>query len=133
VFRARTISISIARPVAEVYDYLADPSKLPEWTMALGPSLRPLGPESWIAEEPTLETGPITISFCPRNRFGVLGREIAYAGRVLPLPMRVVANGEGSEVTITLFLRHDDSEERIESELEWIRTDLMTLKALLEE
>jgi hypothetical protein len=119
--------------VAEVYDYLADPPNLPQWTMALGPSFRQIGPLSWIAEEPMLETGPITIGFCPRNRFGILDWEVTYTDWTLQMPTRVVANGAGSEVMMTLFAAREDSEERIESELEWMRTDLMTLKALLEQ
>jgi len=133
VFRARTLSVSIARPVRVVYDYLAEPRNLPAWTMALGPSFREIAPNRWIAETPMMETGPITIGFSPRNRFGILDYEFAYADRAMTFPVRVVANGEGSEVIATLFAMPDASEERIVSEAEWVMTDLLTLKTLLEQ
>jgi hypothetical protein len=111
---------------------MAEPRNLPKWTMALGPSFRRLEQHRWIAEAPMMETGPIIIGFSPRNRLGILDYEFAYADRAMTFPVRVVANGEGSEVVVTFFATPDASEEHITSEIEWIRTDLLTLKALLE-
>jgi hypothetical protein len=119
--------------VTAVYDYMAEPRNLPKWTMALGPSFRRLEQHRWIAEAPMMETGPIIIGFSPRNRFGILDYEFAYADRAMSFPVRVVANGEGSEVVVTFFAMPDASEEHITSEIEWIRTDLLTLKALLQQ
>jgi hypothetical protein len=132
VFRVSNLSVSIARPPLVVYDYLAEPANLPHWTMVLGPRFRQIDARHWVAEEPLLETGPIVVGFMPRNRFGVVDYEFNYAGRTMTFPVRVVANGEGSEVVVSFFATKEASDERMASEVEWIHTDLLTLKTLLE-
>jgi hypothetical protein len=48
------------------------------------------------------------------------------------IPMRVVANGEGSEVIFTLFRTPGMSDESLERDIDWVTGDLATLKELLE-
>jgi hypothetical protein len=48
------------------------------------------------------------------------------------MPMRVVSNGEGSEVLITVFRQPGTSEEKFGEDTVWVRRDLEALKALLE-
>jgi hypothetical protein len=48
------------------------------------------------------------------------------------IPMRVVANGEGSEVIFTLFQTPGMTDEILERDIRWVTGDLATLKDLLE-
>ena len=132
MFSARSFGVSIARPVTEVYDYLAEPENLTNWMTVLGTRLRKADGAHWIAEAPVVDTGPITIGFSPRNRFGVLDYEFSHGDRTTTFPMRVLANDEGSEVVVTLFAPRGAGEAHLASEVEWLTTDLLTLKALLE-
>jgi hypothetical protein len=46
--------------------------------------------------------------------------------------MRVIANGDGSEVVLTLIRLPDVTDEQFASDAEWVERDLRALKALLE-
>jgi hypothetical protein len=48
------------------------------------------------------------------------------------VPLRVVANGDGSELTLTLFRQPQMSDDKFEADSEWVQRDLATLKRLLE-
>ena len=47
-------------------------------------------------------------------------------------PMRVMPNEEGTELTFTFYQRPGMSEAEFVSAVEWITTDFLTLKSLLE-
>jgi hypothetical protein len=133
VFRVETISVSISCPYETVYGFLADPANLFTWANVLGTKARPLAPLEWLAEEPAFTDKPITIRFTPRNAYGVL--DITASADGLPLfwsPVRAFRNGEGTELTLCMLQRSDQSEESFRSELEWTRADLLTVKTLLE-
>ena len=62
--------------------------------------MRPDG-DSWIAET---AQGLVRVRFAASNAFGVLDHYVRpVAGREIAVPMRVVPNGAGSEVLITVF------------------------------
>src|SRR3546814_11981637 len=66
----------------------------------LGQSIRKAD-DDWIAETPH---GPVRVRFTDRNPFGVLDHTVIPApGVEIYVPMRVVPNGAGSAVTLTLF------------------------------
>jgi hypothetical protein len=46
--------------------------------------------------------------------------------------MRVIANGAGSEVTLTLFRQPDMSDAKFAEDAEWVARDLRRLKDVLE-
>ena len=48
------------------------------------------------------------------------------------VPMRVVANGEGAEVLLTIFRQPGMSDEKFGEDTQWVRRDLEALKAILE-
>ena len=48
------------------------------------------------------------------------------------IPMRVIANGTGSEVILTLFRLPDMTDEAFARDATWVERDLNALKALLE-
>ena len=48
------------------------------------------------------------------------------------MPLRAEACGDGTEMSITFIQRPDMSEEAFKSIIEWITTDLLVLKTVLE-
>ena len=127
--KCRTVSVSIDRDWREVYGFLADPASFAKWASGLGSDLERSG-DTWTARGPE---GPISIRFTPLNEFGVLDHVvIAASGAQVHNPMRVIANGTGSEVAFTLFRRPGMSAAQFAADADWVGRDLQALKALLE-
>ena len=77
--------------------------------------------------------GRIAIRFGARNDLGVLDHDVTLpGGEVVHNPMRVVPNGDGSEVTFWLFRRDGMTDGDFEADATLVRADLHRLKALLE-
>ncbi len=129
IFETRNLSVSINRRPREVYDFASVPENFPKWATGLGKSLRKMNDE-WVAETPQ---GPMKIRFTERNDFGVLDHYvIPKLGTEIYIPMRVIANGAGSELIFTLFRLPDMSDEKYAEDTEWVMWDLNALKKLLE-
>lgn len=129
LLESRTISVSIARRWTEVYDFAADPENLASWASGLASALRKVNGE-WIAES---SEGPVKVRFAERNAYGVLDHYvIPEPGLEIYVPLRVIANGGGSEILFTLFHQPGVSEEVFARDLELVSRDLAALKALLE-
>ncbi len=125
----RHITVSINRPPAEVYAFASKPENLPKWASGLGGSIKNVGGE-WIADSPM---GKIKIRFTKLNDLGVLDHDVILeSGEKFHNPMRVVPNGEGSEVIFTLFRQPDMTDEKFEADAQWVEKDLTALKSLLE-
>ena len=72
------------------------------------------------------------IRFTERNAFDVMDHHVDLGtGPEVYVPMRVVPNGGGAEVLVTLFRRPDMSDEAFAADAAWVLRDLLTLKALL--
>ncbi len=101
----------------------------PRWASGLARSLAKVDGE-WIADSPA---GPVKVRFTERNPFGVLDHHVAVRpGLDVYIPMRVIANGTGSEVTFTLFRLPGMTDEAFARDAESVERDLRALKALLE-
>jgi hypothetical protein len=108
---------------------MAAPENLPTWASGLGRALKNTDGE-WIAETPQ---GPMKVRFTERNGFGVLDHYVLpEPGLEIYIPMRVISNGAGSEVLITLFRLSDMSDQRFAADAAWVKRDLNALKTLLE-
>jgi hypothetical protein len=126
---SKHISIVIQRSVPEVYDFAADPARLPQWASGLSGSIEQVA-DAWVAQSPM---GPVTIQFAPRNSFGVLDHDVTLPdGAVFYNPMRVLAHGDGAEVVFTLRRMPGASEADFERDAATIAADLATLKRVLE-
>ena len=124
----RHLSISSPRPPDEVYAFCADPHNLPRWAEGLAQSVRFEG-ETLIAQSPM---GEITVRFAERNAFGVLDHVVTLAsGDTFNNPMRVLPNGDGSEVVFTLFRQPGVSDEEYERDAAAVTRDLRALARLL--
>lgn len=130
---ARLVSVTIARPLAEVAAFLADPANFPRWASGLAGGLQPSpageGGE-WAVATPE---GRIRIRFSPPNSYGVADHWVTLPdGSVVYVPLRAVANGEGCEVTLTLFRLPGMDEARFAADLAWVERDLDRLRHVLE-
>ncbi len=77
--------------------------------------------------------GQVPVRFGPPNAHGVLDHHVTLpSGTEVYAPMRVVANGSGSEVIFTLFRTPDMTDETLAGDREWVTRDLGFLKDLLE-
>jgi len=127
--RSRTLSVAIDRRPAEVYAFVRQPENLPRWASGLGSAVRRSG-DDWVLETPH---GPLGFRFVPDNDFGVLDHIVTLAPGVDVLnPMRVVANGEGSEVSFTLFELPGMTAEKFAEDAAMVARDLRALKRVLE-
>lgn len=129
--RSHTLSVSIDRPFDEVYDYLSRPVNYQNWAGTVEPgSFRPLENGDWVA---MTQDGERHHRFTPPNNFGVLDHAIFVPGREMFYnPMRVTPNEAGTELTFTYYRREGVDDGQFISTVEWIQTDLLTLKSLLE-
>jgi hypothetical protein len=79
------------------------------------------------------ENGPVKIRFTEPNAYGVLDHYVELPdGSEIYVPMRVVANGTGTEVQFTLFHVLGMSDEKFAADAKWVMRDLNRLKELLE-
>lgn len=132
LFEAKAISLSIDRPVREAYDFLAEPTNFAKWAFVDDPRMTPIEDGQWAAET---SVGSRVLRFAtPRNRLGIVSYEsrLNLETELHPVPMRVLANGEGTELVFVFFRRPQNSAEEWASIIEWVTADLLVLKTLLE-
>ena len=128
-YQVRHISVSIDRPPNEVYSFASNPVNTPKWATGLGGSIKKVNDE-WIADAPM---GKVKIKFAEENKFGVLDHEVVLeSGVTINNPMRVIANGKGSEIFFTLIRQPEMSDEKFAQDARWVEKDLKILKGLLE-
>ena len=65
---SRHLSVSIDRPLAEVYAFASDPQNLPRWAPGLGSAIERDG-DGWFVET---SQGRVGLTFAPQNEYGVL-------------------------------------------------------------
>lgn len=127
---ARTYSVSIRHEWKALYERIWRPEVFPSWASGLAQSdLRSDG-DQWVADGPE---GPIRILFTPHNDHGVMDHVVDTGeGEPIHIPLRVIRNGEGAEVMLTLFRQPGMDEERYSADAKWINRDLKALKTLIE-
>lgn len=123
-------SIYIARSPDAIYAYASNPANLPDWAAGLAGSEVTRDGDVWISEAPF---GKVRIRFAPKNTFGIMDHTVELeSGVVVYNPMRVVANGDGSEFIFTLFRQPGMSDEQFAADRQAVERDLKKLKELLE-
>jgi hypothetical protein len=120
--QVRHISVSINRSPNEVYTFASNPENLPKWATGLGGSIKNVNGE-WIADAPM---GKVKIKLAEKNKF------VLESGVKVYNPMRVIANGKGSEIFFTLIRKPEMSDEKFAQDAAWVEKDLRMLKDLLE-
>ncbi|TGL58907.1 SRPBCC family protein [Leptospira sarikeiensis] len=125
----RHISITIPLPKEKVYQYLSNPENFPEWASGLCKSITALENGEWSIDSPM---GQLTAKFTETNPFGILDHYVIFnPDKISYNPLRIIDNGEGSELIFTLFQTEDMSAEKFEEDAKWVRKDLLELKNIL--
>ncbi len=128
MLKSTTLSVSINRDWRNVYEAIWRPEDFPKWASGLSKSTLVRTGDVWKAEGPA---GPITIEFTDHNVFGVMDHSVTLAdGTVIYVPLRVVRNGEGAEVLLTLWRQSGMTDAQYATDKEWVKRDLLALKAL---
>ncbi|MEX1215125.1 SRPBCC family protein [Saccharospirillum sp.] len=124
------ISTYINRTPKDVYAFASKPENLPSWAAGLARSEVKKDGDAWVAEAPF---GKARIRFAEANEFGVMDHDVELdSGVVVHNPMRVVPNGNGSELIFTLLQQPGVSEDQFADDAQAVSKDLRALKELLE-
>lgn len=127
--KSRTLSVYIGASPERVYAFASNPENLPRWVPSFFKSVEPEGGD-WVAETPL---GRVGVEFVHDNDLGVLDHTIMLPSGVrLTNPMRVIANGDGSEILFTLMQREDMTDQQFREDAELVLDDLHVLRRLLE-
>jgi hypothetical protein len=130
MLHARTFSVSIQQDWQALYERIWRPEFFPKWAAGLSESDLHLVDGQWQTDG---SDGPIRLRFTPHNDLGVMDHFVDVGdGAEIHVPLRVVQNGAGAEVILTLYRQPDMSEERFAADIKLINRDLKTLKALME-
>ena len=131
MLESQIVSVSIKRPWNEVYEAIWFPASFPRWASGLSRSSIVQQPDgTWLAEGPS---GRVAIRFTEHNPYGVMDHYVlTEAGMEVYVPMRVIANMDGADVALTLFRQPGMSERQFLHDIDWVRRDLATLQALIE-
>jgi hypothetical protein len=129
IYECRHLGVAINQSAARAYEFLCKPENFPKWATGLGRSLERREGE-WVAETPE---GSMKVRFSERNAHGVLDHWV-YPPQApqIYIPLRVIANGEGCELMLTVFRRPQMSDAAFAADAEWVMRDLATAKRLLE-
>jgi hypothetical protein len=124
------VATTIDRPLAEVYEYVADPRHLSAWAAGLAHQDVEQVDGHWVAESPM---GRVTIGFTPPNELGVLDHDVTLpSGETVHNAMRVVPNGDGCDVVFTVQRRPEMDDAAFAADAQTVQSDLETLRSLLE-
>lgn len=124
------VSVYIARGQDDVYEFASNPINLPQWAAGLARSEVNKEGDEWVVEAPF---GRVRIRFAERNSLGVMDHDVRLeSGVTVHNPMRVVPNGEGSELIFTLIRQPGMTDEKFAEDKAAVEKDLRTLKDLLE-
>lgn len=127
----RHLSVSIPKPFATVYGFLAEPANWKRWASGLGEMQCDAVRGVWTAQQEG--TGLVTIVFTPPNGFGILDHRVTLPdGAEIYVPLRAIANGDSTEVVITLFRPPGMDDATWARDEDWVKGDLERLKRQLQ-
>jgi hypothetical protein len=130
VMPARIIHLSIERDWRDVYAFASRPENMSLWASGLASDLRQDG-EDWIGDGGPI--GEIRVRFAPDNDFGVIDHRVTLAnGLSVDNALRVIPNGNGTEVMFTLLRRPGTDDAAYEADAAHVLKDFRSLKAILE-
>ena len=125
-----TVQVSIDHSLQQAYAFLRQPESFPKWASGLASGVT-REDDKWFGAAPE---GRVEITFSEANPYGVLDHWVKLPdGQELYIPLRVIANGAGCEVLLTVFRRPGASDEDFARDQEWVQRDLSALKQLLDD
>ena len=123
---SRTYSISINCDWKLLYEAIWRPETFPKWASGLTQSDIRADGADWLADG---DAGPVRVRFTPHNDFGVMDHFIDLRdGQEVYIPLRVIQNGAGAEVMLTLFRQPEMTDESFARDAKWIARDLRALR-----
>ncbi len=126
---SRHVSTRIERSAGDVYAYASDPRNLPTWAPGLLKSVEMVDGQ-WVADS---DMGRILLDWAPDNPFGVMDHHVTVpSGQTFYNPMRVTANGEGSEVVFSVRRQPEMTDEEFDRDCTAVQADLDALRDILE-
>ena len=129
-YEALHISQPVDRPAAEVAAFAGDPRNLPRWAAGLSSGIREDGGR-WVTDSPM---GTVEVRFTGPVEHGILDHDVVLPdGAVAHNPLRVLRNGDGSEVVFTLYRLPDVEDADFEQDATTVRGDLARLRGVLED
>ncbi|WP_413559561.1 SRPBCC family protein [Bdellovibrio sp. HCB209] len=129
-YPAKPLSISINRNVNDVYSFMSNPENMPLWAAGLSKAKMEKSGDEWIAQSPM---GKVKVRFAEKNKFGVVDHDVTLpSGEVNHNPLRAVRNGDGTEVTFTLYRLPRMTDIDFENDSKAVQKDLEQLKRVLE-
>lgn len=127
---ALTIGIAINRNWRDLYEEFYRPEAFALWATGMSNSALQHDGKVWAGQG---TQGPIRVRFSPCNELGVLDHWVTLeGGEEIAVPLRVLANGDGAEVILTLFRQPGVDDATFALDEEWVRKDLATLKEVAE-
>jgi hypothetical protein len=121
--KQETRRISIAATPAAVHGYLADPQNLPEWAPAFADAVRPCG-EHWVVTQGGTEIDVAILADRNRGTVDIVSAADHARGAFL----RVLPNGQGSDLLFTLLFAHDTPEHQIEAQMATVDKELAAVR-----
>lgn len=126
---SQTLTVAIHCPFERANAYLCQPPNFAQWAAGLGSGVQQRNGR-WFAQTPA---GEVEIQFTDPNPFGVLDHTVFIPNHPpVYVPLRVISNGDGCQVTLTLFRTPDFTDDKFAQDVQLVRQDLATLKNLLE-
>ncbi len=127
--KADTQTISIDADPRAVFQFVAQPPNLPHWARAFCQAIRP-DADAWVVSSPQ---GAVRVRYETDEALGVIDFHINPAPALETLAAsRVVPNGRGTEYVFTQFQTPGMPDDVFTSQVQALRMELLTLKALLE-
>ena len=128
-FDVRHVSVSIDRPASAVYAFMSNGENLIRWATGLGSKYERDG-DDWLVHGPD---GLVRARLPKPNEFGVVDHTVTLpTGATVHVPIRVIPNGEGATVSVTVLRLDGVSPEKFDDDARWVERDLATLKSVLE-
>jgi hypothetical protein len=126
MLESRTLTISIHRNWRDLYEEIWRPEVFPTWAAGLSEANLHRDGEVWKAQGPG---GPVTIRFTGHNLFGIMDHYVdTGSGPTVYVPLRIIANGDGADVQLTLFRQPEMSDEAYQKDADSIERDLLALE-----
>lgn len=121
--RSRTITISVKRKTGDVFEAILNlpPKMVPDAEKKEG---------NWWSF--TTERGPAKLKFFENKQLGILDYQFIDTEAKWDVPMRVVPNGDSSEILITLIKPEGMNEEVFEKRTKEMEQITQTMKQIIE-
>lgn len=114
IYPIRFLHESIQCSPDKVVAYVSKLENLPKWAAGVG------------------ELGDVEVKFAAANPFGVVDHDVRVGSDTFHNPMRVIPNGDGSEIVFALYRLPSMSDADFERDAESILRDFRKLKEILE-